>query len=1148
MGEGDMIEQGPRGSQPLTKKEAKPPIQSQYYAEAKAVTTPRSLLTQVVETQLLPPERFKGEQKGEVVGIEKIGETVAALKKIDGHYEIAVFNAQGEILEGSIDPSSYELFELQKGQRRNIRKRKESSDGIAASQVLVSAGFTHGSALRAEQQWYSKASQMYPGIQFGNVSEGVSEGEMKQEPPLYLSVGPWSLEVKQNQTGQEMFFVTFGEDHFQIVTSPVDPPKRKPIEEQEYRGLRDSGTDLPGGLRLRKETSIFNVTDEQGKVLSSYSGTEPVLDPTNQNKLYFINTGRIYSLDVAGTANRTSKPVVESQLKVENPQEIDFDPNGNFLIVRQVNNNVAILDKESGDVVRNFENVRGPVLVDNQGDILFIDTDGKLRQIQTNFQAIPAGGSESAQKKREEELRQMQERFANLELKKVEKSKTGQVTEADVARTLRESISRQVSEQITTATDPAAIEDVLDRLQALKGDQANQAYGEVIDEFIGQAREKLSGIRTVEFNDQLTAFQQALDEVKSVGDTIGLDEQFAKLLELRQKIDVTDPQARREIGQRLRTLQGRKDTLNNQYQGELIEAANQTLPQIEQLIKETGSAQELAYFSTSTQAQQFEMMLANIRDTQVRKELRARYNAIRTEQRGKLEERSRELAEQDRQRWAQVVEEAREDLASLREQVEQLSDTREIDRFGRNPLVTAWRAKLFALPPELREIEEKKLEIILGAKKKDMEHRRELGAVGEAGELRFGNATFAVYKEPPRIWQPKFIPRKGGFSELANLVFEDTQGRVWRPEGEHDVVVSTVPENERTKHLIERYRREADEYFRGIKRRVPEFDEHWKITEFHMAKLEEIAEALNLQLVNHRGILILQGEAGTGKNVLVDMLANLSNREVVPILCNENSVKEDLTYEFYYDPVKGTYKLPSKLVEGIQAPGTIVLFDEINALKPGIAKMMNSLFDYRRRIYLPEGGKEREIITDPTVLFIGTMNPQNYAGVNRLSPEVKSRARVVDIDYPPFEEMKGGRTHYRSEEAEMLASYMEKLGELKQSEFKICWDYVINRDTTNGADRILQGDPTIKQDIRRIYDVIRVANRLRDMYTAYQTGDSNEPMDFPTSLREVTDIVMEMNHRQGVKPIVKRVIVPKIDDRRQKRLVEQTIDAVLPNT
>lgn len=1109
--------------------------------DTKSLLAPRSLLSQVVETQLLPPERFKGDQNAEVVDIRSIGETVTCLRQIGGHYEAVVYGGRGNPNKIALDPSSSDVLE-QTGKRYVNTSTSHVTNQHADSPVemLKKLGIESRQAEELAKVWSSEGGKRWGSDTYVEISRA------KQGVPFYLSLGHWNVETRTNMNGQKVFLFNVGNSHF--VVSPEEPSKKIPLSSQEFEALQDSENTLPGDLKLKKEQTIFGVTDKDGKVLASYTGTDPILEPSATQEVYFINTGRVYKLDLSGVANRTSKPVLEQQLQVEDPKEIEFDPSGNFLLVRSGDGKLSVVDKETGDIVKDFDDVKGPFKVDAQGDVLYVDLQGRLREIQTNFQAIPAGGTEAAQKRRVEELRQMQERFASLELKKVERQRGGQISEADVAKTLRETISRQVTEQITTATNPADVEDVLDRLQGLKSDPSNQAYGEVIDEFVNQAREKLSGIRTAEFDTQLGTYQKALDEVKSVGDTIGLDEQFAKLLELRQKIDVTDPQKRREIEQRLRTIQGSKDAINNQYQGELVNAARETLPEIEQLVKETGSTQELGYLSTSTQAQQFEMMLANIRDPQVRKELRDKYTAVRTEQRTRLEENSRQLGEQDRLRWAQIVNEAKDDLATLREQIEQLSDTREIDRFGRNPLATAWRAKLYSLPPELREIEEKKLEIILGARKKDMEHRRELGAVGEAGELKFGNATFPVYKEPPRIWQAKLTPRKTGFSNLADLTFEDMQGKSWRPEGENDVVVNNDLSDERTKGQIDRYRKEADEYFSRIKRKVPDFDyDHWRITDFHMGKLEEIAEALNLQIVNHRGILILQGEAGTGKNVLVDMLANLSNREVIQIACNENSVKEDLTYEWKYDPKKGTYEIPSRLIKGIQVPGTIILLDEINALKPGIAKMLNSLFDYRRRIYLPGGEQEQEVITDPTVLFVATMNPQNYGGVNRLSPEVKSRARVVDIDYPPFEEMRGGRTHYRSDEAEMLAGYMEKLGTLKQQEFKQVWNYVINRDTTNGADRILQGDPEIETDTRRVYDVIRVANRLRAMYEAFQIGDSNEPMEFPTSFREVTDIVMEMNHRQGVKPIIKRVIIPKIDDRKQKRIVEQTIDAVLPS-
>lgn len=1100
-----------------------------------------------LETQLLPPERFKTEitssgqpREAEVVDIDKIGETTAVVKKlVDGHFEAEFYDGKGNIARVNLDPSSVDLGRL-KNLKEYIRLDGSSSNySRDISLDFRDMGYSEAVAQKLKIRW-SKLDKK--SLTFD--SEGdIRKADLLRSFPLFIPAGEgWQIDVREDSQGNKMFVATVEDTHFSI--KPTAPFVKSSLSDREFQELKDSSVLLMNDLKLDKQTTIFRITDTNGKTLANYSGNEPTVDPSDPNFLYFLNAGQVYKLDLKGVVGRTSHPELVSELKIPDPQELHLDPHGNFVVARSKDNKLIIYEKDTGEEVRSFGNVKGPILIDEQGDITFADTENRLRAIQTNFQAIPPGEEAHSEERKAEALRELQQRFSNLDLDKVGRQKEGGISEGDVARTLRETISKQVAEKITASENPQDLEGVLDRLQGLKADPVNKPYSEVIDEFVQQARDRLSLIRTSQLDTQLNAYEKAIGEVKTVGDTIGLDEQFAKLLELRQKIDIADPQVRREIEQRLQGLQTRKDTLNTQYQGELVTVADQILPQIADIIKETGSFQELAYASTSGPIQQFEMMLTNIKDPQVRRELRDKYNAMKTEQRRELEERGRELKERDNQRYAQILAEAREDLTILREQIENLSDTRQLDRFDRDPLVTAWRAKLFALPPELREIEEKRLEIILGARKKDIEHRKELGAVGEAGELKFKDASFPVYKEPPRIWQPKLVARKTGFTNWADLVFEDSQGRIFKPGGETDIVVEGDLNSEQTKRMIENHRKAADEYFRGVKRKVPDFDEKWRITEFHMGKLEEIAEALNLQRDNHRGILLLQGEAGTGKNVLIDMLANLSNREVVSILCNENSVKEDLTYEFYYDPEKGTYKLPSRLIEGLQKPGAIILFDEINALKPGIAKMLNALFDYRRRIFLPEGGKERDILADPTVLFVGTMNPQNYGGVNRLSPEVKSRARVVDIEYPPFE-IEGDRTRYRPDEAEMLANYMSTLGTLNQKEFRLCWDYVINRDTTNGAERILQGNPVLEADIRRVYDVVRVANRLREMYEAYQIGESNEPMDFPTSIREVVDIVLEMNHKRGVGNIIRRVIIPKIDDRRQKKIVEETINAVL---
>lgn len=225
----------------------------------------------------------------------------------------------------------------------------------------------------------------------------------------------------------------------------------------------------------------------------------------------------------------------------------------------------------------------------------------------------------------------------------------------------------------------------------------------------------------------------------------------------------------------------------------------------------------------------------------------------------------------------------------------------------------------------------------------------------------------------------------------------------------------------------------------------------------------------------------------------------------------------------------------------------IILFDEINTVKPGIVKMLNPLFDYRRKLVVNEGGVQQEVVADPTVILAGTMNPQDYAGVDKLAETILSRADIIEVGYPPFEEKVGGGTRYRSDEAEMLYSYVHVLESLQQREFKQAWDYVINKDATNGGDMLVKANKNLEKDVRRLYDAIRVANRLREMYQAYQVGESNEPMDFTTSLREMVNIALRMNHAQNVKDVAKRVILPKIGDRRQRVLVEQTIDGVLPN-
>ena len=55
--------------------------------------------------------------------------------------------------------------------------------------------------------------------------------------------------------------------------------------------------------------------------------------------------------------------------------------------------------------------------------------------------------------------------------------------------------------------------------------------------------------------------------------------------------------------------------------------------------------------------------------------------------------------------------------------------------------------------------------------------------------IRFGNTRFPIFKEAPRVWQPKLIPMGEG-SFYADLVFQDQNGRTFHPNSSHPTVVA----------------------------------------------------------------------------------------------------------------------------------------------------------------------------------------------------------------------------------------------------------------------------------------------------------------------------------------------------------------------
>ncbi len=213
------------------------------------------------------------------------------------------------------------------------------------------------------------------------------------------------------------------------------------------------------------------------------------------------------------------------------------------------------------------------------------------------------------------------------------------------------------------------------------------------------------------------------------------------------------------------------------------------------------------------------------------------------------------------------------------------------------------------------------------------------------------------------------------------------------------------------------------------RKNLPSIDNRTVITATIQESLAKWGRILSQQLQYKQGIMIVESEAGTGKNFKCDILGHLTNREIFDVSCNEYMEKEDLLFSPEIDN-DGTHRKASKLVQGLQTPGAIIVLDEINTLKPGVSKLLNPLLDSRRYINDPQMGR---IYAHPSVIIVGLMNPRYYRGTKELSQEFVSRARMTNDRYPEPQE-----------EAFMISRYLDgALGKLSQDEFDHYWEEYI---------------------------------------------------------------------------------------------------------
>lgn len=411
-----------------------------------------------------------------------------------------------------------------------------------------------------------------------------------------------------------------------------------------------------------------------------------------------------------------------------------------------------------------------------------------------------------------------------------------------------------------------------------------------------------------------------------------------------------------------------------------------------------------------------------------------------------------------------------------------------------------------------------------------------------------------VFHPTKKEWQPKFYPTKNG--KYFNIGFVANDGSEYIDPENSQATNDDDLDNPEVQTAVAIEKRKLEEFLEEEKQKrhlPPERRSEFKETESTVISMRKIAYLMNQQEKQGRGVLIVEGEAGTGKNWQIDHIAHLTERPVFRFTCDASKETPELKYflEFITDE-KGahTQRINSTIIEALQTEGAILELDEINTLRPDVAKSLNSLFDADRAIYF--GEDDLKVKAAKGVTIIGLMNPSSYAGVKPLAETIKSRARIITVDYPPFiGKDENDDPIFLSDEAEMVYQYFPALSGLNQSEFKILWHKIVNGKENPQADTL--SNQKREQQVLQLKTLIKIANHIREAYRQYQEEGGGSEIDYNFTLRETADCANEIAQTEisqsseiesKVKSIVNEIFTTKLDRPENRRMAEALISEV----
>lgn len=149
--------------------------------------------------------------------------------------------------------------------------------------------------------------------------------------------------------------------------------------------------------------------------------------------------------------------------------------------------------------------------------------------------------------------------------------------------------------------------------------------------------------------------------------------------------------------------------------------------------------------------------------------------------------------------------------------------------------------------------------------------------------------------------------------------------------------------------------------------------------------------------------LVLVGPKGVGKTLSFQSYAAKIESPIITFDCSEDVRRSHLLGShilrgnespFVLGPLTTAFEIANEVGQ------CILVLEEINALAPQMQKVLNGLADWRRRIEVPECQRVFKLNDGAKLWFVGTMNTAVYGGVYNLNEDLKSRFRLLALDYP----------------------------------------------------------------------------------------------------------------------------------------------------